>query len=172
MTYFTLHRNLALINIFILLVLTADVLMLPRMHTQEIYDHRSTYETRNSYRPYGTSHTTDYIVTVSGRELQVPADWQDRNIGLNEGDTFSLDRSFLLRQPVTLYVHWHGGITGMPMSALNNSFLIKLLELYILVVSLIQLLPWRLVKNDNWNERLIFSGAALLVVLLFFFFYH
>jgi len=170
MTYFTLHRTLALINIFILLVLAADEFLLPPAHIREVYDFRSSFETRGNYQ-YHHDHTTDYINTVSGDEFQVPANWQYRNIGLNKGDTFYVDKSFLFREPLVLLFRWKGGFGLMKMNVLNNGFWGPLLALYILIVSLIQLLPWRLMRNDNLNERFIFSGTALLLVLLFFVFY-
>ena len=170
MTYFTLHRILALINVFILLVLAADDFLLPATHVREVYDFRSSFETRGNYR-YHNDHTTDYINTVSGEEFQVPANWQYSNIGLNKGDTFYVDKSLLFRQPLTLFFRWQGSYAQMKMNILNNGEWGPLLALYILIVSLIQLLPWRLIKNDNLNERFIFSGSALLLVLLFFVFY-
>jgi hypothetical protein len=170
MTYFTLHRILALINVFILLALAADDFMLPVSHVREVYDFRSSFETRGGYR-YHNDHSTDYINTVSGDEFQVPANWQYRNIGLNKGDTFYIDKSLLFREPLTLFFRWKGGFGKMKMNVLNNGFWGPLLALYILIVSLIQLLPWRLIRNDNLNERFIFSGTALLLVLLFFVFY-
>jgi hypothetical protein len=170
MTYFTLHRILALINIFILLLLAADEFMLPVTHVREVYDFRSSFETRGGYS-YHNDHSTDYINTVSGDEFQVPANWQYSNIGLNKGDTFYVDESLLFRQPLVLFFRWKGGFGKMKMNVLNNGDWGPLLALYILIVSLIQLLPWRLIRNDNLNERFIFSGSALLLVLLFFVFY-
>jgi hypothetical protein len=170
MTYFTLHRILALINVFALLVLATDNFLLPVTPVREIYDHRSSVETRNSYRTRG--YSTDYINTVSGEEFQIPANWQNSNIGLNDGDTFYVDKSAIFRQPITLYFRWNGGFGRMKMSILNNGYWGSLLALYVLIISLIHLLPWKLIKNDNLSERFIFSGTALLIVLLFFFFYH
>ena len=42
MNYFTVSRTLALINLLVLVILFADLLILPARHVQEIYDRRST----------------------------------------------------------------------------------------------------------------------------------
>ncbi len=169
MTYFTLHRTLAVINLAVLLVLSVDTFLLPKTSVREIYDRRYSVDA-GGYRYHNNS--SDYIKAVSGDEFQVPDSWQYKNIGLNEGDTFYVERSALFGQSINMVVHWHGDYKRLTMGFLNNNFWGRLLALYILLVSLLHLLPWQLIKNDSLNERFIFSGTALLLVLLFFFFYH
>jgi hypothetical protein len=169
-SHFT-HRILALSNLFVLLVLAADAIFLPIHHIQEIYDRR--YSTRTEgYRYQLQAFSTDYIKAKSGDEFQVPPNWQNRNIGLNDGDTFYVDKSILLRQPAALYFPWKGGFARMRINVLNNGYWGRLMFFYILAVSLLHLLPRQIVKNDDWNERLIFYGTGLAVVLLFYYFYH
>ena len=168
MTYFTLHRTLAVINLAILLILAADTFLLPLTRVREIYDRRYSID-NNGYRYHG--HSTDYIKAVSGDEFQVPESWQYKNIGLNEGDTFDVEKSTLFRQPVDMITHRHGDYKRLTMGCLNSNFWGRLLAIYILIASLIQLLPRQLIKNDSLNEQSIFFGSALLLVLLFLFFY-
>lgn len=168
--YLTLHRILALVNLFILLLLVADDFWLPVKHVREIYDWRESTETRG--RSSLNHHTTEYVLTASGEKFQIPTDWENTNIGLNSGDTFYVDKSLLFRQPVTLYFHRQGSFIPIKMSVLNNNSWGVLLLIYIALVSLLQLPRRQLIKKENLNERLIFSGTALLAVMLFFFFYH
>ena len=169
MGYFTLHRILAVVNISVLLVLFADFFLLPVTRVPEIYDRRYSIDT-HGYRT--RSYSTDYIKAVSGDEVQVPANWQYSNVGMNEGDSFYLDRSFLFHQSEALHFRWQGNMVRMNLNFLNNGYWGFLLTLYILAVSFIHLLPGTPIRNKNLNERLIFAGSALLVVLVFFVFYH
>ena len=171
MSYFTLHRTLAVINLFILLVLAVDTFVLPASYVREIYDRRYSNDTRSG--KLGTRHfTTDYIVTATGEEFPVPDNYRNSNIGLNGGDTFYVAKGLLLRQPVTLIFRWGGGYAGIPMNFLNDGFWGPLMVILIAIVSLLQLFPRQLIRNDGLNERLIFFGTAAMAICLFFFFYH
>ena len=169
MGYFTLHRILAVVNISVLLVLFADSFLLPVTRVPEIYDRRYSIDT-HGYRTRG--YSTDYIKAVSGDEVQVPANWQYSNVGMNEGDSFYLYKSFLFNQSEALHFRWRGNVVRMNLTVLNNGYWGILLALYILAVSFIHLLLLTTIRNKNLNERLIFSGSAVLVVLVFFVFYH
>lgn len=63
------------------------------------------------------------------------------------------------------------GANTIGMGILRDGYYGKIMILYILAVSLIHLLPFQLIKRQNLNERLIFSGSTILLLLLFFFFY-
>lgn len=171
MPYFTLHRTLAVINLSILLILAGDTYLLPHTHTRQIYDRRYTVDAKASY---GTTrrYSTDYIVTKSGEEIQVPHAWQFTNIGLNDNDTFYLDKSFLFRQQQALFFHWHSGIAKMSLSVLDDNIYGTVMAVFILIASLLYLLPWTLIKNKNWNERLIFFASAVTILLTFYYFFY
>ncbi|MBS1664134.1 MAG: hypothetical protein JST68_24025 [Bacteroidetes bacterium] len=38
--------------------------------------------------------------------------------------------------------------------------------------SLLHLLPWQVIKNNKWNERVIFFSCAVTALLIFYYFYH
>ena len=171
MNYFNLHRKLAVINLSVVLVLALDVFVLPVHYAKEIYDRRYSHDSRGGYRS-GGDYTTDYIVTKRGYEFQVPDNWRNTNIGLNEGDTFFISRSLLLRQPIEVIFRWHDGYAGLPMNFLRNGIWGRIVFLFVVVVSLLQLFPRQLISNDGFNERLIFFGSTVLAICLFFFFYH
>ena len=82
-----------------------------------------------------------------------------------------MNKSLLLRQPVTLYFRWGKGYGKMPVSFLNDGFWGPLLFVYTAIVSLVQLLPVRVIKNDNMNTGLIVLGTFLLIVFLSAFFF-
>lgn len=172
MTYFTVNRTLALINMSIVLILVADIFLLPSVHLQEKYDRR--YSTDRASAASGNLPrrvTVDYIVAVSGDEFRVADAWRYTNLGLNEGDTFYADKSLLLRQPIALYFRRGGGYGKMPVSFLNGGWWGPLLFIFIAIVSLPQFLQVQVIKNDNTNTGLIVLGTFSLVVFLSAFFF-
>jgi hypothetical protein len=170
MRYFTIHRILASSNLLILLVLVTDNFVITPKRTLEIYNYRSSVETRGSASPI-SSHYSYFINTKSGDQFQLPVDGEQKNLGLNEGDTFFVDISRILRRPVRILCSTQAGVLSIRTGIINNGFSGKIMIAYILLVSLIHILPWQIIKRNNLNERLIFSGSAILLVLLFFNFY-
>ena len=168
MRYFTLHRKLAAINLFVLFVLIADNFLLPVTPIKEIYDQRYSIET------HGTRHGVyfiDYIKCVSGDEVWIPSNWQNENIGLNQGDSFYLYKSCLLRLPESLCFKWKAGFAKMNLTVLNNGYWGLILTIYILIVSLMQFLPWMPISK-KYSEQFNFLGSLFMLVLLFLVFYH
>ena len=169
MKYLSIHRILALSNLFLLSLLVTDDFLITPKHSLQVFSYVSSAETRSA-NP-ALSHFSYFIVSKSGKRFQIPANEEGMDHVFNNGDTFFVDISRIFNRPVKMDFPLQKGFLSIKTGILNNGFYGKIMMIYILLVSLIHVLPVQIIKRDNLNERLIFSGTAILMVLLFFYFY-
>ena len=167
MPYLTIHRKLALATGFILLVILTDGMFLRARVLQQVYKTWNAYETRG--RRY-SSHESYFVQSTTGKEYQVPVGSGTFELYLAPGDTFYVRVSPIFRRPRALEYVYHGRPYGWQMGILATIWG-KLLVGWVLAVSVLTLLPWQWTTNDNFYERITFSGCALLGLLLFFYIY-
>lgn len=160
-----LHRILAIVNLLILLIFVSDTYFIQPVRIKEVFH---MYNSVYSHNKYGAGSWTNYIETESGKSYWQPDGTPAR---LELGDTFFIEKSRMFSKPLHLIYPRSSSDMIIDCGGLNEGWFMKVLSVYIFIVSLITLAGWSVFKNPNYNERLIFSGSTLMAVLIFVYFY-
>jgi hypothetical protein len=160
-----LHKILAIINLSIIGLLIADTYLLKPIKTKEVFKWYITELTRTAPN---FSHSTNFLICNSGNKYREPS---HSPYSLNNGDTFYVNKTFLFNRPIALIYPQTNPDTIIKCGGLNESYLIRIAAVYVILVSFLSILNVALFHKINYNERLIFSGSALLCLLIFAFFY-
>jgi len=167
MTKSNLNRRLALLNLIVLIILSFDTYILKPIGKKEIFDIYSSVQTLD-VETFGPSHITNFILTRSGHKYREP---NNSKCTLEYGDTFYIEKSVLFHKPIHIIYKTPTGFYKLNNGGLNEGYFGLIIFSYILTVSLLNIFSDTVIKRQNLNEKLIFSGTSLLCVLIFFYFF-
>jgi hypothetical protein len=164
-------RLLSFFSLLVLLVLAADTFLFPSNHIREVYDRGYTIDMRGSaFRSVPRSFESDYILATSGDKLHIPYNLRN-GYSLEENDTFYIDRSLLLHQPIDLEypVSSGHGFALLPMGLLNSGWYGPLAALFILFSAVAQFLPF--ISPDR-RETFAYISLVTAVFVAINYFWH
>ncbi|MBS1664133.1 MAG: hypothetical protein JST68_24020 [Bacteroidetes bacterium] len=153
MATLSIRQKAAILNLFVLFILLADGFLLPFTQTRQIYNH--CYTTNEESRMSERGYPTDHFLFMSGTEITGSSSDELSELDhINTGDTVYFEKSLLFKKIMILRFHSQSGPTRITLSPFYRinftwSFVLSI------VACLTYLLPWDLLKNPKWKERLI-----------------